>query len=55
MCSDSYDEYGQWGLCKYTCDGGRYADAQANRTCVNNCTRTPLALFGITTGRKRCV
>lgn len=55
MCSDSYDEYGQWGVCRYTCIVDRFADPQANRTCVRNCSRSPLALFGIIAARRICV
>lgn len=55
MCSDIYDEYGQWGLCRYTCVSDRFADPQANRTCVRNCSRSPLLLFGVIATRRICV
>lgn len=55
MCSDVYDEYGQQGICRYSCILDRFADPQANRTCVRNCSRSPLALFGIVAARRICV
>lgn len=33
----------------------RFADPQANRTCVRNCSRSPLLLFGIIATRRVCV
>ena len=33
----------------------RFADFQANRTCVRNCSRTPLALYGVIAARRICV
>jgi hypothetical protein len=55
MCSQSLDEYGQWGICRYTCILSRFADAQANRTCVRFCSRTPVPLFGLIATRRICV
>lgn len=56
MCQPQYDEYGQWGICRYNCILNRFADPQANRTCVSSCSRFPLALYGVTTTARRvCV
>lgn len=53
MCPASPDYYSQSGYCTASCTGGKFADWQANRTCVTTCSSSPIPLYG--TASYRCV
>ena len=53
MCSDSPDEYNDFGTCVPACANDRYADWQY-RTCRTYCSRQPLMNYGVVSTH-RCV
>lgn len=46
LCPSSPDYFSQYGFCKGTCLDLMYRDYQANRSCVVNCSSSPVSLYG---------
>jgi len=53
QCPLDPDYYSEDGKCTATCTISRYADWQANRTCVAKCSSTPIPTYG--NSLHRCV